>query len=112
MSSIDPSPTLPLRDDLRLEGAGTVPQDIDLDRAGLAQHRLRPGAVTSVPIDRTTPLMLVIAEMIGDLALQRGLDHQPSQLCEQTALAVHGQSRALRFAHELRDQPTIHHRDV
>ena len=56
--------------------------------------------------------MLVIAEMIGDLALQRGLQHQPSQLREQTALAVHGQPLALRFAHELRDQPTIHHRDV
>jgi hypothetical protein len=51
---IDPvEPALPLAHDLRLERAGTIPRDVDLDLASvLGQHRLRPGAMANVVRDR------------------------------------------------------------
>ena len=54
--------------------------------------------------------MFVVAEVVGDLAFQRGLQHQSGQLGQQTALPVDRQALTLRVTHELGDQPPVHHR--
>jgi len=70
---------------LRLEAAHTVPRNDDLDRADVSLHRLRADPVATVTAaDR---VVLLIAEMIGDLALQGGLQHALGQLPQQPALA-------------------------
>src|SRR6478609_3930155 len=75
------------RDDLGLEGAVAVAGYLDLDRADLGQHRLRPVAVAGVPAVAARGVVAVIAQVIGDLTIQRGL-HQPlGQLREQPTLA-------------------------
>ena len=105
-----PQPALPLRDDRWFERSGTVSGDADGDRAGLRQHRLRPGAVAGVAVRRGALGVFVVAEVVGDLAFQRGLQHQSGQLGQQAALPVDRQALALRVTHELGDQPPVHHR--
>jgi hypothetical protein len=80
-------PPLPLRDDLGLEAAIPVAGHLDLDRPDLGQHRLRAAPVTGVPAVTALGVVLAVAEVIGELALERGL-HQPlPELCEQPAFA-------------------------
>ena len=84
---------LPLLDDLRLEGAVAVAGHGYLHRADVGRHRLGACAVAGVAAVLTRGVVLVTAEMVGDLALQGGLQQPLGQLLEQSALA--GQLQAL-----------------
>ena len=85
---INPSqPALAFLHDLRGERCVGIPRHVDLDRADLGQHRLRPNpvaGVAAVPADR---IVLVIAEMHRHLFLERGLQHPFGQLVQQSVRA-------------------------
>ena len=85
---VDPGqPPLPLLHDLRLERCVGVAGHLDLHRTDLGQHRLRPGpvaGVAAVPADR---IVLVVAEMVGHLLLERGLQHPFRELVQQPVRA-------------------------
>jgi hypothetical protein len=70
-------PPLPLPHDHRLESAGPVPGHLHAHFTGsLGQHRLGPGAVTDIPwaaLGRR--VVLVVAQVLGHLLLERGLQH-------------------------------------
>lgn len=84
---VDPGqPTLPLAHDLRLERPGSVARDPDLDRADVGEHCLGPAAVTGVPAAPTGRVVLVVADVVGDLPVQRGLQDPLGQLLQQPAL--------------------------
>jgi hypothetical protein len=76
-------PPLPLAHDLRLECPGPVPRHLQLHlAAGLGQHRLRPGTVAHVPRLRVRRAVLLMTQVLGQLLVQRGLDHRLGQLLE------------------------------
>lgn len=56
-------------------------------------------------------LVLLVAQMRGELALEGGLDHELGQLGHQAALAVDRQPLPLRVADQLRDQRPVHPRN-
>lgn len=64
-----------------------------LDRADIGQRGLGPGAVPCVAAVLPGRVVLVIAEMVGDLAPESGLQEPLGQLLEQAALA--GQLKTL-----------------
>lgn len=66
---------LPLADRRRFERPITITRHIDLDRAELGDHRLRPGAVPGVPAITTIRGVFRVAEMLGHLDLEPSLDH-------------------------------------
>lgn len=79
---------LPLTDDLRLERARPVPRHIDLHRAVAVGHdRLRPSAVTDVARPDTGLVVLFVAEVLGHLLVQHGLQDRLGQLLEQPVRA-------------------------
>lgn len=78
-------PALPLPDDHRLERPVAVPGHVDLHIAErVGQQRLRPFPVPGVAPVATSRLVLVVAEALGHLLIQRGLDHRLGQRLEQT----------------------------
>jgi hypothetical protein len=79
-------PPLPLAHDLRLEAAVPVPWHADLHRAEVGDDGLGAGTVAAVARLASTALVLVVAEMVGDFAFQRGLQHQPGQPAEEPVL--------------------------
>ena len=101
-------PLLPLLDDLRLEGAVAVPGHGYLHRADIGQHGLGAVAVAGVAAVLPRRIVLVIAEVVGDLALQSGLQQPLGQLLEQPALAGQLQALGLGPAHQLVDQLVVH----
>ena len=65
---------LSLLDDHRLERAGPVPGDRDRHLSGgVGQHRLGSGAVADVAVLRGGYLVLLVAEVLGQLLFQRCL---------------------------------------
>ena len=75
---------LPLAHDPRLERARPVPGHFDGHlAAGLGQHRLGPGPVPHVPGLVTSRAVLVMTEMLGQLLIQRRLQHHLGQLLQQ-----------------------------
>ena len=95
---IDPGqPALPLLHDHRLEGAVPVPGHLDLDLpGGLGQHRLGPGPVADVgrvPVLGGT--VLLMAQVLGHLLVQRGLQHALGELLEQPVRTGQGQALLL-----------------
>jgi hypothetical protein len=78
--------SLALAHDLRLERTGHVPRDPDLDRPDIGEHCLGPGAVAGVPAALADRIMLVVADMVGDLALEGRLQDPLGQLLQQPAL--------------------------
>lgn len=78
---------LALLDDLWLEAAGAVTRHRDLDGADVGQHGLGADAVAGVPAAGTGRIVLVIAKVVGDFALQSGLQHALGQLLEETTFA-------------------------
>jgi hypothetical protein len=73
--------------DLGFEAAVPVAGHLDLDRADLGQHRLGPAAVAGVPAIAAVRVVLVVAEVIGEFALERGLDQPLGQRSQQPAVA-------------------------
>jgi ethanolamine ammonia-lyase small subunit len=70
-------------DDLRINGAVGVAGHFDLDRPDLGEHRLGPSAVTRIAAATAHWVVLVIAQVLGHLSIQRGLQHVLRQLVEQ-----------------------------
>ena len=99
---------LPLLDDLRLEGAVAVAGHGYLHRADVGQHGLGAFAVAGVAAVLAGRIMLVIAEVVGDLALQGGLQQPLGQLLQQPALAGQLQTLGLGPVHQLVDQLVVH----
>jgi hypothetical protein len=79
VSTSDSRP-LPLLDDHRLEAGVPVAGDLDLDRSDLGEHRLGPGAVAGVAAPTADWVVLVIAQVLSHLRVQRGLQHVLGQL--------------------------------
>jgi len=83
---------LPLAHDLRLETAITIAGHVNRYRADLGQHRLTTGAVTTVATIAAGRIVLVVAQVVGDLTLQRRLQHPLGQLLQQPTLTGQLQS--------------------
>ena len=100
---IDPrQPPLPLADDLRLERAIAVPRHPDRHlAAALGQHRLSPGAVTHIPGLAGRRAVLVMAQVLGQLLVQRRLQHRLGQLLEQPIRAGQRQAPLPGPGHQL-----------
>src|SRR5215204_7508784 len=82
IESTPPKPTLILAHGLRVEAAVTIPRHVDVDRADLRQHRLRPRPVAAVAMVAALDGVLRVAEMLIHLDLQAGLEdllRQPGQ---------------------------------
>src|SRR6202008_2559814 len=78
---VDPRQTpLTLLNDLRLEAAVGVPRHVDSAGPDLSEHRLGPSAVAGVAAAPPSRVVLVIAQMLGHLRVQRGLEHILGQL--------------------------------
>ena len=92
---VDPTqPPRPLLDDLRREAAVTVPGHGDVDRADVSQQGLGPQPVAGVAAVTAGRVVPVVAEVIVDLAFERGLHHQLRQLLQQPTLTGEPQSSA------------------
>ncbi len=66
-------PTLPLVHDLRLQAPVAVPRDVNPHRPELGEHRLRALAIAGVLPVAAGPVVLVIADVLGNLHLERGV---------------------------------------
>ncbi len=80
---------LPLLDELRLELAVTVAWDINVELAALAFDRFRGLPVAGVSAVLAGGVVLLVAEEVGHLALQRTLDDRLGELLEETVVAQH-----------------------
>ena len=78
-----PVPPLPLADDLRFERSVPIPRHIDLHRADVGDHRLRPRAIARVPAIAPSRIVLVVPEVVCDLAFQGRLQDPLGQLLQQ-----------------------------
>jgi hypothetical protein len=101
-------PPLPLLDQLRLERPGPIARHRDLDRSRLGDHRLGPVPVAVVLPAALGPLTGLVPQMIGEFALQRGLQHPLRQLLQQAALPGELHPTGLSPGHQLGDQTVIH----
>jgi hypothetical protein len=72
-------------DDLGLERRVDIAGHVNLDRADLGQHRLGPDPVAGIAMVTASGMVLVIAEMVAHLRLERGLEHLLGQLVQQPA---------------------------
>jgi len=87
-SVIQPRQTgLALGHQLGLKRALPIPRGVDIHRPELGLYRLRGGAVAHVPDPARRRLTRRIAQMLGQLALERRVDHPTRELREQPALA-------------------------
>ena len=80
-------PPLALRDQLRLEAAGPVARDLDVDLAVLGQDRLRARAVAAVAAAAARRVALLVAQMRRQLRPERTLDQRLLQPFEQPVVA-------------------------
>ena len=80
-------PTLTLLHDHRIKVTVGVSRYLDLDRPDLGKHRLRSAAVAGIAAAAPGRVMLVIAQVLGHLGIQRGLQHVLGQLIEQAVWA-------------------------
>ena len=100
---------LPLRDDLRLEacrpgrGAPSISTGPTSVSTVLARCPLR-----ELPPFLPGRVVLVVAEVVGDLALQRGLQHPLGQLLQQPALAGQLQPALAGLLGQPGDQLLVH----
>jgi hypothetical protein len=81
-------PRLALGDQLRLEAAGPVPRDRNVDLAIIGQDGLRARAVTAVAASPPGWIALLVAQMIGQLGPERTFDQGTLQLFEKPSSPV------------------------
>jgi hypothetical protein len=84
---------LPLAYDLRLEAALAIPWHLKFDRADVGDDGLRACSVAGVARSGPGFVVFFVAEVVGELAFQGGLQDLLRQLLQQPALA--GQFDAL-----------------
>jgi hypothetical protein len=70
----------------------------------VGQHRLGPVAVAGVAAITAGHVMLVVAEVVGELALQRGLQQPLGQLLQQPSLPGQLQPAGAGSVRQLLDQ--------
>ena len=97
-------PSLALLDDHRIEGAVGVPRHLDLDRADLGEHRLGPSPIAGIARPAPNGVVFVIAQVLGHLRIQRGLEHVLGQLVEQAVRADQLDTLFLRLRKQLRSE--------
>src|SRR3954462_986518 len=99
-------PGLALGHELGVEAAVTIARRADLDRPQVGRNDLAPGAVADVRALRHAARRM--AEMLGQLGAQRGLDHAARELGQQPARAgdVVGLKAVQRVLERLRRQQT------
>ena len=88
---------LPFLDELRLELGVTVAWDINVELAALAFDRLRGLAVAGVAGVVPGRVVRLIAEVMGQLALQRPLDHRLGELLQESVGPEHIGGRLIVF---------------
>ena len=102
---VDPvEPAAALGHDHRLERAGPVPRHLEVHRADLGQHRLGPGPIASVPRMMPGRIVPVIAHVLGQLRLQRRLQHRLGQPGQQAARAHQRHTLLVGAVHQLHRQ--------
>jgi hypothetical protein len=102
---LDPvQPPLAFAHDLRLEAAVPVTGHFDLDRSDVGGHRLGPASVAGVGGVLAGRVVLVIAEVVGDLTFQSRLQHPLGQLLQQPTLTDQIQALLPGLSHQLPDQ--------
>ena len=79
--------TFALADRDRLEGAVAVPRDPQVDLADLGRDRLRIRAVAAVARPSALDGVWLVADMIGHLDLETGLEHLAHQRRQQPVVA-------------------------
>jgi hypothetical protein len=85
---VDPGePPLPFSDDFRLEAGIAVPRHADFHRPGIGEHRLGAVPIAGIAAVAACRVVLAIAEVVIELALQGALDHHLGQPPQQAALA-------------------------
>jgi hypothetical protein len=86
--TVDPGqPALPFGDDFRLEAGIAVAGHRQFHRPGLGKHRLGPVPIAGIASITASRVVLLITEVVIELALQGALDHHLGQLAQQPALA-------------------------
>lgn len=104
-----PEAPLPLRDHRGRERARTVPRHVDLDGAGLGQHRLGPRPIAGVAgAGLSSAFVLLITEVRGHLTFERLLNHELGQLRQQPTLTIDRDTLRFRIPDELFDQRLAH----
>src|SRR6266540_5287598 len=78
---------LALGDQLRLEAAGAVAWDRNLQLAILGQHRLRACAVAAIAAATAGGVALLVAEVFGQLRPKRALNQGSLELFEKPVFA-------------------------
>jgi len=79
-------PPLPFAHDLRLESARRIARNPHLDRSDVGEHGLGPAAVTGVPAATAGRIVLVVADVVSDLTVQRRLEDPLRELLQQPTL--------------------------
>src|SRR4029450_13102650 len=79
-------PPLPFSHYFRLETGIPVPRHSDFHRPGPGEHGLGPVPIAGIPAITAHRIVLVIAEVVIQLALQRALHDHFRQLAQQPAL--------------------------
>jgi hypothetical protein len=73
-----------LLDQLRLERPVAIARDFDRNRALLCLQRLGPAPVTGVAAAAALYGMLAVAQVVGELGLQRSLNKRAAESLQQT----------------------------
>jgi hypothetical protein len=98
---------LVLADQLRVERALPIPRDLDLHRAHVGGHCLRAGPVARVPAVAALGRVGLVAQVLGELGLQSGLEHHLGQPAQQPVRAGQRGPLRLRLGSEPSDQLLI-----
>ncbi|GAB3852785.1 hypothetical protein GCM10027610_081660 [Dactylosporangium cerinum] len=110
---VDPGqPPLSFPHDLRLERAGHIARHPHLDRPDIGQHGLGPVPVAGIAAAAALRIVLVVTDVIGDLALKGGFEDPLGQLLQQPALAGQLQPVTTGPVDQHRDQLLIRGRGV
>jgi hypothetical protein len=88
-SGISPKSPLTFTDELRLELTGTVARHVNLDLTALTFDSFLGLAVSGVGGLLPGSIVLLVAEVVGHLALQGTLNHCFGELLQETIVAEH-----------------------
>ena len=99
-------PALTLADRQRLERAITITRHIELDRADLGDHRLRPRPIARVAVVAALDGVLRIADVFLHLDFETRLEHLLREIRKQPARPDQAPPVSLGLLHELlRERP-------
>ena len=79
---MSPAQALPLFEPLGLEASVAVPRDVDGDLPVVGSHRLGRVPAAAIALALGAPLARLVAEVLGQLGLERGLEQLGCELLE------------------------------